>query len=182
MPQGSILGPLLFLIHANDLHQQIEKSNVIMYADDTVLLFSDKSGTEIEKALNHDAKLLHNWLCRNGLNLNAKQGKSEFMMFGTAAKRNKITHQTKITIDAKDISNTDRYKYLGIHLDISLTLNDHIAKICKKASSRLGLLRRIRPTLTQWRLVGFFLGGANFQILGVVKTNFGSHTPKAFIT
>ena len=72
VPQGSILGPLLFLIHVNDLHQQIEKSNVIMYADDTVLLFSDKSETEIEKALNHDAKLLHDWMCRNGLILNAK--------------------------------------------------------------------------------------------------------------
>ena len=95
VPQGSILGPLLFLIHVNDLHQQIEKSNVIMYADDTVLLFSDKSETEIEKALNHDAKLLHDWMCRNGLILNAKQGKSDFMMFGTAAKGNKITHQTK---------------------------------------------------------------------------------------
>ena len=43
VPQGSILGPLLFLIHANDLHQQIQKSDIIMYADDTVLLFSDKN-------------------------------------------------------------------------------------------------------------------------------------------
>ena len=67
VPQGSILGPLLSLIHVNDPHQQIQKSNLIMYADDTVLLFSDKSEAEIEKAINHDAKMLHNWLCSNGL-------------------------------------------------------------------------------------------------------------------
>ena len=69
-------------------------------------------------------------------------------MFLTAAKRSKITQQAKITIDSMAISNTDSYKYLGIHLDKSLALKDHIQKICKKASSRLGLLRRIRPIHT----------------------------------
>ena len=43
VPQGSILGPLLFLIHDNDFHQQIQKSDIIMYADDTILLFSEKN-------------------------------------------------------------------------------------------------------------------------------------------
>ena len=119
-----------------------------MYADDTVFLFSDKSEAEIERAINHDAKLLHDWLCRNGLILNPKQGKTDFMMFGTAATRSKITYQPKKPIHSKDISNTDSYKYLGNHLDMSLTLNDNILKICKKASIRLGLLRRIKPILT----------------------------------
>ena len=56
--------------------------------------------------------------CKLKIRLEAK--KTEFMMFGTAAKRSKITHQAKITIHSKDISNTDSYKYLGIHLDMSL--------------------------------------------------------------
>ena len=56
------LGPLLFLVYVNDLHQPIEKSNIIMYADDTVFLLSDKNETEIDKAINYEAKLLHNWL------------------------------------------------------------------------------------------------------------------------
>ena len=100
--------------------------------------------------------MLHDWLCSNGLIVNPKQGKTKFMMFGTAAKRSKITHQTKITIDSKVISNTNRYKYLGIHLDTSLTLNDHIQKICKKSSRRLGLLRRIRPILTTHAAVDLY--------------------------
>ena len=49
--KGSILGPLLFLIYVNDLHQQIEKSKIIMYAVDTVQLFSDKNEAEIEKEI-----------------------------------------------------------------------------------------------------------------------------------
>ena len=58
-----------------------------MYACDTVLLFSDKNETEIEKAINPDAKLLQNWACKSGLILNPNKGKTEYMMFGTAAKR-----------------------------------------------------------------------------------------------
>ena len=127
-----------------------------MYADDTVLLFSDRNEAEIEKAINHDAKILHHWLCSNGLILNPKQGKTEFMMFGTAAKRSKITHRAKITTDSKEISHTDSYKYLGMYLDMPLTLNDHIKKVCKKASSRVGLLHRIKPILTTHAAVDFY--------------------------
>ena len=70
--KGSILGPLLFLIYVNDLHQQIEKSKIIMYAVDTVQLFSDKNEAETEKAINYDKKILHKWLYSNGLILNSK--------------------------------------------------------------------------------------------------------------
>jgi len=148
VPQVSILGPLLFLIHINDVHLYIENCKTIMYADDTVLLFSEKTDAEINKAINHDANLLHTWLCNNGLILNSNQGKTEFMMFGTAARRKRIENEMTIEINSMPISNTNHYKYLGIHLDPSLSLSDHIHKACKTASSRLGLLRRIRPILT----------------------------------
>ena len=119
-----------------------------MYADDTVLLFSDKSEVEINKVINHDANLLHTWLCKNGLILNSNRGKTEFMVFGTAARRKKIENEATNETNSKLINNTDTYRYLGIQLDQSLSLTDHIHKVCKKASSRLGLLRRIRPILT----------------------------------
>jgi len=93
VPQGSILGPLLFLIHVNDLHQQIQKLDIIMYADGTVLLFSDKNEVEVEKSINHDAELLQNWLCKNELILHPNKSKTEFMLFGTAATRSKNAHQ-----------------------------------------------------------------------------------------
>ena len=70
-------------------------------------MLSDKNEAEIEQSINHDSKILRCWLCSNGLILNPKQGKTEFMMFGTAAKRRKITHRAKMTIDSKGVSNTD---------------------------------------------------------------------------
>ena len=90
VPQGSILGPLLFQIHINNVHLHIENCKTIMYADDTVHLFSDKTEAEINKAVNYDANLLHTWFCNNGLILNSNRGTTEFMMFGTAARRKKI--------------------------------------------------------------------------------------------
>ncbi len=88
-----------------------------MYADDTVLLFSDKSQAEINKAINHNTSLLHTWLCNNGLILNSNRGKTEFMMFGTAARRKKIENETIITINSNSMNNTDNYKHLSIYLD-----------------------------------------------------------------
>ena len=70
-------------------------------------------------------------------------------MFGTAVRRKNIENEATIEINSKLINNTVMYKYFGIHLYQSLpSLTDHFHKVCKKASSRLGLLRRIRPILT----------------------------------
>ena len=60
-----------------------------MYADDTVLLFSDKTEAEINEAIDYDANLLHTWLCNNGLILNSNRGNTEVMMFGTEEKGRK---------------------------------------------------------------------------------------------
>ena len=111
-------------------------------------MFSDKSEAEINKVINHDANLLHTWLCKNGLILNSNRGKTEFMIFGTAARRKNVKDEATIEINSILINNTVMYKYLGIHLDQWLSLTDHVHKVCKRASSRLGLLRRIRPILT----------------------------------
>ena len=118
-----------------------------MYADNTVLLLSDKTEAEINKTINHDANILHTWLCSNGLILSSNRGETEFMMPDTSARR-KDRNEIIIEINSKPIINTDQYKYLGIHLDPSLSLTDHVHKVCKKVSSRLGLLRRIRSIFT----------------------------------
>ena len=79
MPQGSILGPLLFLIYINDMHMAVDFSTIHHFADDTNILYSCKSLKGLHKRANADLAYLHDWLCANRLSLNA--GKSEFIAF-----------------------------------------------------------------------------------------------------
>jgi retron-type reverse transcriptase len=79
VPQGSILGPLLFIIYINDMHSAIKFSKVHHFADDTNLLFSHKNPKILRKRVNADLELLFDWLCANRLSLNV--GKTEFVIF-----------------------------------------------------------------------------------------------------
>ena len=77
--QGSILGPLLFLIYINDTHHAVCKSAICHFADDTNLLYSCKTLKELRKIMNNDLKRLYDWLCANRLSLNT--AKTEFIIF-----------------------------------------------------------------------------------------------------
>ena len=70
VPQGSILGPLLFLIYINDMNKALKKCKVFHFADDTNLLYSNPDPKKIQKVLNKELKLLYDWLCANRLSLN----------------------------------------------------------------------------------------------------------------
>ena len=86
VPQGSVLGPLLFLIYINDLNQAIKFSRVHHFADDTNLLLVDNSLKKRSKHINHDLKLLTAWLRANRISLNTS--KTEILLFRTKSKRN----------------------------------------------------------------------------------------------
>jgi hypothetical protein len=84
VPQGSILGPMLFLIYFNDLDDVLEQSTVIKFADDTVLYVSDPSFTIIEQKLNADLRALSDYFTVNELVINLKKKKTESVLFGTS--------------------------------------------------------------------------------------------------
>ena len=86
VPQGSVLGPLLFLIYINDLNQAIKFSRVHHFADDTNLLLVDNSLKKINKHINHDLKLLTTWLRANRISLNTS--KTKILLFRPKSKRN----------------------------------------------------------------------------------------------
>ena len=146
VPQGSILGPLLFLITFNDISTVLIHSNIITYADDTVIYLSGKSKESIQSGLQSDFNAIADWMESMDLVTNMKEGRTEVMLFRT---NQKIKNQLlDISYRFVKISNTTSYKYLGVRLDQNLFLSEHIESVYKKASSRLYLMKRVRPQLT----------------------------------
>ena len=147
LPQGSILGPVLFTLYINDLPTCVDVCKVMMYADDTVIFFSVPLISEIELQLNLELVNLSEWLSTNKLILNLK--KTEFMVFGTQQRlcRQDIDGAHK-TLGGESVKHCDAFKYLGVVLDSSLSFNLHIDHVKKKVSKRLEMFSRIRSSLT----------------------------------
>ena len=84
VPQGSILGPLLFLLQINDLVKSVKNCNIQMYADDTVIYTSHSNISVIEQTLTSEMNNVSKWLDKNRLIINLNKGKTESLLFGTA--------------------------------------------------------------------------------------------------
>ena len=144
VPQGSILGPLLFLIYINDMHTAMEFSTIYHFADDTNLLYSCKSPNVLRKRLNKDLALLYDWLCANRLSLNA--GKTEFIVFRPS--NHKTSERITLKLHHSKLFESSKIKYLGLILDNKLNWKAHVSELSKKLSRAVGLLYKIRRFCT----------------------------------
>ena len=140
VPQGSVLGPLLFLIYINDLSIAIKYSSTTNFADDTFLLLHGNNLKKMTKQINIDLKLLCNWLRANKISLNA--GKTELLIFHS--KRKKLEYNIKIKINGQRIFPSSSVKYLGLYVDEYLEWSKHCDVLSPKLSRALGMLSRIR--------------------------------------
>ena len=136
VPQGSVLGPLPFLLYMNDIQESSDKLSFYLFADDTNILFANKNLTSFEFDVNHKVNKVYDWLIANKLTLNIK--KSNFVILCPAQR--KLSYQPKIVIfDNKQNKKVapehkDYVKYLRIIIDKNLSWKHHIDHIIIKVS------------------------------------------------
>ncbi|CAB4029995.1 Hypothetical predicted protein, partial [Paramuricea clavata] len=152
VPQGSILGPLLFLLYINDLPECLNITRPQLFADDTNLTASGDSMNDAEFAVNSDLENLRNWLIANKLSLNV--AKTEFMLIGS--KRMIKDSHPNIFIENKQIKQVYECKTLGIIVDQHLSWKSNTKNICKKITAGISALRRIKPFVDKDTLISIY--------------------------
>ena len=142
VPQGSILGPLLFNLFINDLMFFIQETEVCNFADDTTIYSCSPNYEEATQKLSNDTHLVLNWFRINSMAANP--GKFQIMFLGLNIDNNKITFM----VEDKRVQSKNEVKLLGITIDDKLLFTKHIANLCSTASNRLRALARIRKFLS----------------------------------
>lgn len=144
VPQGSILGPLLFVVYINDLPNVLESCCASLYADDTVIYCYGSSSQELSEKLNQDLLTVAKWLNEHKLTLNLKKPKC--MIIGS---NRKLESKVALTVSILDynVENVCSFKYLGIFISADFTWTKHVEYIASKVNQRLGLLKRIKHLL-----------------------------------
>jgi len=144
VPQGSILGPLLFLIYVNDLPKIINKiSTPIIFADDTSILFTHANPIDLSKNINTVFKTLNKWLRANELSLNFN--KTNFVHFTT---KRGMSVNLKIDYNNNFITSSTHTKFLGITMNNTLSWNNNIDSIMKKLSRACYIIRNAKTCMS----------------------------------
>ena len=136
VPQGSLLGPLLFLIFINDLSDCFTKCSVHLYADDTVIYYSNKEVSIVQSTINIELRSLDAWMKRNKLLVNCS--KTVSMLIGT--KHNTLD----LNFGGVKLSQVESFIYLGLHVDNELKWNLHVEHLCKKVGKMINYLGRLK--------------------------------------
>jgi len=145
VPQGAVLGPLLFIIYINDLHTVVKNVSVNLFADDTLVYFSGKNVTDVLTKLNCDLQNITQWLKINKLKLNTDKTKA-MIISKSSVTRNKVYNEIQnngVFIEGENIEFVDEFKYLGVVLDQYLSFDNHVNYIGKKIAKKIGVLGRI---------------------------------------
>ena len=143
VPQGSILGPLLFNIYINELpHSNPSIDNYILYADDTSIILSANDQASLELKLNSALFHTTSWLKANQLSLNLS--KTNYMHLNSKSNANTLTVTANMSSNIQKIEQT---KFLGLHISSDLTWNHHITQIIKKVRPGIAMLFKLKLTV-----------------------------------
>ena len=150
IPQGSVLGPLLFLLYINDM-PSITTLHSRLFADDTVLFTSARKIQELQFILNQQMPIVNDWFSANKLTINSQ--KTYYMIID---KKNSNNKDLKIVINKSRINKTNNIKYLGVYIDDKLSWNAHIEDICKRLSKISGMLYKLRYYVNRKTLLNLY--------------------------
>ena len=142
VPQGSILGPLLFILYINDLANVSENLFSILFADDTTVLIESTNINTMIAALNCELAKLTEWLKANKLSINVS--KSHYMVFHRSSRK---INKGNILLDTTILSQVTYTKFLGVILDDKLKWTRHISYIKNKISKGMGIILKARKVL-----------------------------------
>ena len=137
IPQGSRLGPLLFIIYINDITENIE-SDILIFADDTSLLATGKNTKITAAIINRDLNRITEWAKKWKVNFNAD--KSEEIIFSNVSLPNRVP----ILLNGEQVKRVNVHKHLGIYLSYNLDWSLHIHHICMKANRKLAVIRSVK--------------------------------------
>ena len=147
VPQGSILGPLFFLIYINDLARVSLLFRSILFADDTNLFIKHRTREGLYRIANEELGKFSRWVSHNKLTLN--HNKTEYIEF---IKSKPFSPNQSLVIDGKDIKRVQESKFLGIIIDSRISWRPHIQKIITKISQTIGIIGRARVFMSQPQL------------------------------
>ena len=151
VPQGSILGPVLFLLVINDLPALSDNFAATMFADDCCLQFRGSNMNSLVSTCNDDLSLFEQWSNANKLSINVRKTQCMFI-----SNTENILQPNSISIFNVCLDIVEKYKFLGVEIDNNVRFNDHIISIRGKISKTIGILFRLRDTLPRSSLKSIY--------------------------